>query len=41
MLMIYKFLSDYFNIPKKEDYLKLSKKGKSIGEKYKILELNK
>ena len=41
MLTICEFLSDYFNIPKKEDYLKLSKKEKRIGEKYKVLELNK
>ena len=41
MLTICEFLSDYFNMPKKEDDLKLSKKEKRIGEKYKVLELNK
>jgi len=41
MLTICKFLSDYFSIPKKEDYLKFNERKKEIDEKYKNLELNK
>ena len=41
MLTICKFLSDYFYIPKKEDYIKFNERKKEIDEKYKNLELNK
>ena len=39
MLIICKFLSDYFSIPKEEDYLKFNEIKKEIDEKYKNLEL--
>lgn len=41
MLIICKFLSDYFGIPKKEDYIKFNERKKEIDEKYRNLELNK
>jgi len=41
MLTICKFLSDYFGVPKEEDYLKFNEIKKEIDEKYKNLELNK
>ena len=40
MLTICNFLSDYFGVPKKEDYLKFNEIKKEIDEKYKNLELN-
>lgn len=40
MLTICKFLSDYFGVPKEEDYLKFNEIKKEIDEKYKNLELN-
>jgi len=40
MLIICKFLSDYFGVLKEEDYRKFNEK-KEIDEKYKNLELNK
>ena len=39
MLTICKFLSDYFGVPKEEDYLKFNEIKKEIDEKYKNLEL--
>lgn len=41
MLIICKFLSDYFGIPKEEDYRKFNERKKEIDEKYKNIELNK
>ena len=41
MLIICKFLSDYFSIPEKEDYLKFNERKKELAEKYKIFESNK
>jgi hypothetical protein len=41
MLIICKFLSDYFSIPEKEDYLKFNERKKELDKKYKVLEFNK
>ena len=41
MLTICKFLSDYFGVPKEEDYLKFNEIKKEIDEKCKIFESNK
>jgi len=41
MLTICKFLSDYFGVPKEEDYLKFNERKKEIDEKYINLELTK
>jgi len=38
VLIICKFLSDYFGVPKEEDYLKFNERKKELAEKYKIFE---